>query len=546
MNQPPQQEKGYKTQLSNIAAARAVADVIRTTLGPRSMLKMLLDPMGGIVITNDGNAILREINVKHPAAKSMVECSRAQDEEVGDGTTTVIVLAGEMLSVAEPLLEQKHHPSVITSGYYSALQSAVEHAEKISKRVDTSNKEEFSKVVKSAIGTKFINRFGSIMVDLALEAVLTVAMDVDGRKDVDVKRYAKIEKVPGGEIEDSRVLRGVMIEKDVTTAKMRRFIRDPRVLLLDCPLEYKKGESQTNLELSNQSDWEAILKAEEDFVKKLCDNIVKFKPDVVVTEKGVSDLAQHFLSKANITCLRRMRKTDNNRIARSTGAVIVGRTEDIKESDIGTQCGLFEVTKIGDNYFSFFVDCKDPKACTLLLRGANKDILNEVERNILDAMAVARNVVLEPTLLPGGGATEMAVATQLREEAKGLDRGLKSTYLAVAEAMEVIPRTLVQNCGASVIRAVTALRAKQSTPGNYTWGVNGETGELADMNQLGVWEPAAVKLQSMKTALESACMLLRIDHVVSAVSSKQGGQQRPQPGPEEGGQTLEEQAFDNA
>jgi len=546
LNQQMQREQGHKAQLSNIQAAKAVADIIRTTLGPRSMLKMLLDPLGGIVMTNDGNAILREINVKHPAAKSMIELSRAQDEEVGDGTTSVIILAGEMLAVAEPLLGRNIHPTIITAGYYSALQKAVDYCDKVARKVDVLNRAEFNSVIRSCIGTKFINRFGPGMVDLAIDAVMTVSRMQDGRPEVDVKRYAKVEKIPGGEIENSRVLKGVMINKDVNHPKMRRFIRNPRVLLLDCPLEYKKGESQTNLELSNETDWEAILRAEEEYVKKICDDIIAFKPDVVVTEKGLSELACHHFVKANITALRRMRKTDNNRIGRAVGATIVGRTDEIREEDIGTKCGLFEIVQIGDEPFAFFVDCEDPKSCSILLRGANKDVLNEIERNLIDAMAVARNVVLDPKLLPGGGATEMMLSAFLREEAKALTINQRHPFLAVADALEVIPRTLVQNCGASVIRTITALRAKHALEPGSAWGVNGDTGDLADMNTFGIWEPAAVKIQTVKTAVESACMLLRIDDIVSGCSQK-GKQQQQAPAKEDEDQPQgAEDAFDNA
>merc|ERR1719183_1581243 len=242
------------------------------------------------------------------------------------------------------------------------------------------------------------------MIDLALDAVTTVMVDEGGRKEIDVKRYAKIEKIPGGELEESRVLKGVMVNKDIIHPKMRRKIKNPRIVLLDCQLEYKKGESQTNVEISNEGDWEALLKAEEEWIKATVDEILTVKPDIVITEKGISDLAQHFFVKAGVTALRRLRKTDNNRLARVTGATIVHRTSELKEEHVGTQCGTFQVSKIGDEYFSFFVDCEQPKACTILLRGPSKDLLNEVERNLQDCMLVARNVAVEPKLLPGGDA----------------------------------------------------------------------------------------------------------------------------------------------
>ncbi|KAA0185771.1 T-complex protein 1 subunit gamma, partial [Fasciolopsis buskii] len=419
-------EKGKSVQLANIEAGKTVADVIRTCLGPRAMLKMLMDPMGGIVMTNDGNAILREITVEHPAAKSMIEIARTQDEEVGDGTTSVIIL-------------------------------------------DTYRAE--------------------LACQIALDAVKTVAVDVDGHKEIDIKRYAKVEKIPGGSIEDSVVLDGVMFNKDVVHPRMSRRIENPRILLLDCNLEYKKGESQTSIEITTDKDFTKALEIEEAYIKEICDNIIKHKPTVVITEKGVSDLAQHFLSKAGISVIRRLRKTDNFRIARATGATI------------------------------------NPKACTILLRGASKDVLNEVERNLQDAMNVARNVMLEQRLVPGGGAIEMALGRVLMEKAKSAVSGVQQmAYLAMAQALEVIPRTLAKNCGANVLRLITELRARHAVdPAKYwTLGVDGTTGKLVDMKEINIWDPLVVKAQTFKTAVETAILLLRIDDVVSGVKKQSG------------------------
>ncbi|KAK3321209.1 chaperonin Cpn60/TCP-1 family [Podospora appendiculata] len=511
-----ERQTGRKAQLSNIAAAKTVADIIRSCLGPKAMLKMLLDPMGGIVLTNDGHAILREIEVSHPAAKSMIELSRTQDEEVGDGTTTVIILAGEILAQALPQLERNIHPVVIIAAFKRALKDALQIIEDISIPIDTSDDKAMVGLISSSIGTKFVSRWSDLMCSLALKAVRTVAWEVsNGKQEVDIKRYARVEKVPGGEIEDSCVLDGVMLNKDITHPKMRRRIENPRIILLDCTLEYKKGESQTNIEISKEEDWNRILQIEEEQVKAMCDAILAFNPDLVITEKGVSDLAQHYLMKANVTALRRVRKTDNNRIARATGATIVNRVEDLQESDVGTQCGLFEIEKIGDEYFTFLTKCESPKACTILLRGPSKDVLNEIERNLQDAMGVARNVMFHPRLSPGGGATEMAVSVRLAQMAKSIEGVQQWPYKAVAEALEVIPRTLIQNAGKSPVRVLTDLRAKHAE-GKSSWGINGDTGALADMKEYGVWEPQAIKVQSMKTAIESACLLLRVDDICSA------------------------------
>ena len=418
-------------------------------------------------------------------------------------TNTDISTAGEILAQSVLQLERNIHPVVIIAAFKHALADALNIIEEISLPVDINNNQAMYDLIASSIGTKFVSRWSKLMCNLALQAVRTVSHDVGGgKKEVDIKRYARVEKIPGGEIEDSKVLDGVMLNKDITHPKMRRRIENPRIILLDCPLEYKKGESQTNIEISKEEDWNRILQIEEEQVKHMCDAILALKPDLVITEKGVSDLAQHFLVKNNVTALRRVRKTDNNRIARATGATIVNRVDDLQESDVGTHCGLFEIEKIGDEYFTFIRKCKIPKACTILLRGPSKDILNEIERNLQDAMAVARNVMFHPRLSPGGGATEMAVSVRLAQMAKAVDGVQQWPYRAIGEAMAIIPRTLVQNSGSSkILPALSELAAKHAE-GNHTWGIDGDTGKVVDMRKYGVWEPEAVKLQSVKTAVE--------------------------------------------
>merc|ERR1712066_709611 len=444
-------------------------------------------------------------------------------EEVGDGTTSVIVLAAEMLGVSHQFLEEKMHPTVVIQAYRQGLEdAAVILRDNVSTKIDLDDAVAVRKVIQSCVGTKFIAKWSDLACDIAMDAVKTVTMTAGDKKEIDIKRYAKVEKIPGGTIEDSAVLKGVMFNKDVTHPKMKRRLENPRILLLDCNLEYKKGESQTNIEIMKEDDFSKILEMEEAYIKKICDEIIKFSPDLVITEKGVSDLAQHFLSKAGISVIRRLRKTDNLRVARACGATIVNRTEEISEDDLGTGAGLFEVRKIGDEYFTFIENCKDPKACTILLRGASKDILNEVERNLQDAIHVARNIFLNPKLVPGGGAVEMEVSHLLNEKSKNLKGVVQWPYRALASALEVIPRTLAQNCGANTIRTLTALRAKHAEGDKSTWGINGLTGKLEDMKDLGIFEPLAVKLQTYKTAVETAILLLRIDDIVSGSKKKDG------------------------
>jgi len=531
MNKNTKREHGRSVQLKNVNAAKTIADTIRTCLGPRSMYKMLLDPMGGIVTTNDGNCILREIMVQDPAAKSMIETARSQDEEVGDGTTSVIILAGEFMQTARQFLEDNMHPTVIIAAYRKALDKMVEVLEKeLATPVNMENEDEIKKIVKSTLGTKFLAEYMDLAVEMAITAVKTVTLR-DEKKgtidEIDIKRYAKVEKIPGGAITDSKVMNGVMINKDITHAKMRRKIENPKILLLDCALEYTKGESQTDIEMSKDTDFSKLLQLEEEYIKKVCEDIIAIKPDVVITEKGVSDLAQHYFQKNNITAIRRVRKTDNNRIARVAGAQIMSRTDELTEKVMGTQCHHFEIRKVGDEYFTFFEKCENPTACTILLRGGSKDILMEVERNLQDAMLAARSIALNPQLLPGGGATEMAVSKALRDAAKDIKGIEQFPYKALALALEVIPRTLVQNCGASVIRAMTELRAKHAKWGEKepcAWGINGLTGEICDVKSIDIYDPLAVKLQSYKTAVETAILLLRIDDIISGTRKAEGGE----------------------
>merc|ERR1719204_2536472 len=402
-----------------------------------------------------------------------------------------------------------------------ALNDSLDVMKAMATKVDTTSDEKVLDIIRTSIGTKFGSRYGDLICKLALDAVKCVAEEIgEGSQNLDVKRFARVERIPGGDIKESRVLNGIMINKDVTHARMRREIKNPRVVLLDCGLEYKKGESQTNIEMGKDMDFEAYLKLEEDYVRKLCDAIIALKPDVVCTEKGCTDLAQHFLMKAGITVLRRLRKMDNNRLARATGATIGHRPELMKEKDVGTKCGRYIVRKIGDDYFSYFEKCKNPKACTIYMRGGSKEVLQELERNLHDAMGLAKNIMHKPMILPGGGATEMQLSARLHERAEKINDVSALPYRAVATALEIIPRTLVQNCGAQPIKILTELRAKHTDPANKNWGIDGCTGELADMSKLNVWDAFAVKAQTIKTAIESATLLLRIDDVVSGLRNK--------------------------
>lgn len=521
-NPKMEREHGRKAQQNNIEAAKTVASLISSTLGPNAMMKMILDPMGGTVMTNDGNAILREIDVVQPAAKHMIELARAQDEEVGDGTTSVIVLAGEILSLAQPLLERQIHPLKIVKGFTLALTDALKVVEEVGIKIDLNEPASVKEVVKTCLGTKFGSRELDLMTNLAYDATVRVTRvnSVTNHKDIDFKRYAKVEKIPGGDINDSVVLDGVMFNKDHIHAGMRRHIENPRILLLDTALEFQKGETAVNVEITSDTDYDKLIQQEEEYIRKMCKQVIALKPDVVITEKGVSELAAHFLMKAKITCVRRLRKTDNNRIARATGANVISQLSDASEEDIGKGAGLFEIKKIGDEYFTYITGCPAGSACSIVLRGASKDVLNEMERNLHDALAVTRNIFLEPLAVLGAGALEMEIACRLMENSRSMTGATQVAYQAVAQSLEVIPRILAGNAGANVIRVITDLRTRHTEKGGQQWGIDGVTGEIVNVNDIKVVDPAAVKNQALKTAVEAACMILRVDDVVSGVSVK--------------------------
>jgi len=515
LNQTQKRDTGRTAQLSCVSAGKMTADIIRTSLGPQAMLKMILDSMGTLVITNDGNSILREIDVAHPAAKSIIELARGQDEEVGDGTTTVVVLAGEILSVIEPLLQINIHPHVIVAGLRRAYEDALNHLETIKTPIDNTSDQQVLAIIKSAIGTKFLVKWSDLIAQLALDAVRMIHTD-DGI--IDLKRQIRIERITGGTLEDSYVMKGVMINKDVVHSHMKRRVENPKVLILDCGLEYRKGESITTIEITGENDYADVLAEEEAQVRQMCEEVIRTGCNVVVVEKGISDLACHYLAEAGISALRRFQQVQLDRVAACTGATIVNRISDATEADLGTQCKLFECRKLGDEFWAFFDECEKPKACTMLLRGPSKDVLLEMFRIMDDALKVAKNLMKEPALLPGGGATEISVSTYLRKKCKELDTIEQMSYDAASVAFEVIPRTLIQNCGASTMKVLTELKAKHaSNPQNSSIGIDGMTGKIADMAKLGIWDTFSVKAQAYKTAFECAISLLRVDDIVSGI-----------------------------
>mmetsp|Transcript_10666 Transcript_10666/g.24765 ORF Transcript_10666/g.24765 Transcript_10666/m.24765 type:complete len:476 (-) Transcript_10666:724-2151(-) len=458
------------TQYQNIAAAKATAGIIRTTLGPRSMLKMILDNQGGMVITNDGFCVLREIEIGHPAAKSLIELSRSQDSEIGDGTTTIVVLVSEFLRISEILLKQKFHPNQIMASFFQALIEINFFLENdLACKLDNKNFHDMTKVIMTTICTKLVGKFSRLICELSFKAIKTAGSRIAFSN---LNNILKIEKIPFGKFEDSKILSGIMLIKDISHPKMRRKIKTPRIILLDCPIEYKKGESQVTIELEEENEWENLLKAEENFIIFTCNLLKKFNPDVIITEKGVSDLALHYLYKSNISVIRRIKKSENLRLARATGSTIISSFQDLEKNDLG-KAGFFEVKKIGQEYYTFITGCKGTQSSTILLFGPSRDILDEIERNLHDALSVAKNIFSNPKVIPGGGATELAISNFLFKKSEKQKNDSFFIYKSLALAFEIIPKTLIENFGGSVIYPITRLRNIHRKE-NFFFGFDGK------------------------------------------------------------------------
>mmetsp|Transcript_40806 Transcript_40806/g.79899 ORF Transcript_40806/g.79899 Transcript_40806/m.79899 type:complete len:476 (-) Transcript_40806:562-1989(-) len=458
------------TQYHNITAAKATAGIIRTTLGPRSMLKMIIDNQGGIVITNDGFCVLREIEIGHPAAKSIIELSKSQDSEIGDGTTTIVVLVSEFLRISEILMKQKFHPNQLMASFFQALVDITFFLENnLACRLDSKNFQDMIKVIMTTICTKLVGKFSRLICELSFKAIVTSKSKIEN---YNFNNLLKIEKIPFGRFEDSKILSGIMLAKDISHPKMRRKIINPKIILLDCPIEYKKGESQVAIEMVDENDWENLLKAEENYIMFICTLLKKFKPDVIISEKGVSDLALHYLYKSNISVIRRIKKSENLRLAKATGSTIISSIEDMEFNDLG-KAGNFEVKKIGQEYYSFITGCNESKSFTILLFGPSRDILDEIERNLHDALCVAKNIFSNPKVIPGGGATELAIGNFLVKKSEEKKNNSFFIYKSLALAFEIVPKTLIENFGGSVVYPISQLRSIHRKNG-FFFGFDGK------------------------------------------------------------------------
>lgn len=499
-------DNSYQIQSESANAANIISQVIRTCLGPRAMQKMVITKMNSIEVTNDGNSILREIDVSHPSARCIIELARTQDEEVGDGTTSVVVLASEMLKEMVHVLSKGIHPIVISRYLTKYLKVFLEVLDDLSLEVE----DNILGIIRNSINTKICSILKIPIEEMALKSVKMISTPTS----CDIKNNIKVEKIVGpGECE---VVDGIIINKDIIHPQMRKRIENPRVVILDTPLEYKKGESSTSYEFKNNSDFTRALELEEKQVREMVDYILTVKPDVVVCEKGISDLALALLFENNISGIRRLKKTDSTRLSKATGSVIVNRLEDLEDKHVGTKCGLFEYVKYGEEYYCRFSRCTSPKACSVILRGPSKDILNELERNYYDAVKVAKNVLLNPRLVPGGGCVEMNIYRKMGEilESKDLAKGESLVLQGLRNSIRVIPTILLKNSGVYNPHKQLLILEEKLAEDKF-FGVDGVSGDVVDVRKI-ILEPITIKKQCFVSAIQSVIQLLRVDGILES------------------------------
>ena len=512
--------RGRDAQSGNIAAAKAVAGAVRTTLGPKGMDKMLVDTIGDVVITNDGVTILKEMDIEHPAAKMMVEVAKTQDDEVGDGTTTAVVVAGELLKRAEELLEQDVHPTVIAHGYRLAADKAQALIKDIAIDISPDNIEMLKKIADTAMTGKGAEAAKDKLNELVVKAITMIA-DEDGTVDTD---FVKVEKKVGGTIEDSEIIEGVVIDKERVHPAMPKKVEAAKILLLNAAVEYKKTEVDAEISITSPDQLQMFLDEEEKMIKGLVNKIIASGANVLVCQKGIDDIAQHYLAKAGILAVRRVKKSDLTKLARATGASVISSIDAIDAGELG-KAGLVEEKKVGGEEMIFVTDCDNPKSCTLIVRGGTEHVVDELDRALEDALRVVSVAVEDKKFVAGGGAPEVELSLRLREYAASQEGRSQLAIEAFAAALEIIPRTLAENAGLDPIDMLVELRSAHEA-GNKTTGLNVFDAKPEDMLAAGVIEPMRVKTQAIASAAEAAVMILRIDDVIA--SSGSGG-----PSPEE-------------
>jgi len=516
------QTKGRDAQKNNITAAKLIAEIVRSSLGPRGMDKMLVDTLGDVTITNDGATILKEIDVQHPAAKMMVEISKATDNEVGDGTTSVVVLAGALIEKAEELINKDVHPTIIVDGYRKSATKAIEVLNSIAQKIVGNEKVELIRIAKTSMQTKMVSKEADDLAQIVVNAATSVADKTDDGYRLDIDDI-KVEKKAGGSIRDTRLIKGIVLDKEVVHGGMPKRIENAKIALINSALEIEKTEFDAKINISSPDQMKLFLEEENRMLKSMVDKIVAGGANVVVCQKGMDDIAQHYLAKANILAVRRVKESDMNKLARATGARVVNNLDDLTAKDLGA-AELVEERKVETDKWVFVEGCKHPKSVTILIRGGSQKVVDEAERSVHDAVMVSKDVLEKPAIVAGGGAPEAYAASKIREWASTLSGREQLAAEKFAEALEVIPLSLAENAGMDPIDTLTELRSKQSKGSKWT-GVDARNGKIADMSKLDVVEPLAVKEQIIKSATEAACMILRIDDVIA--SSKSGGPPAP-------------------
>ncbi len=511
---------GKDAQRNNIVAAKAVADAVRTTLGPKGMDKMLVDSIGDIVITNDGVTILEEMEIEHPAAKMMVEVAKTQNEEVGDGTTSAVIIAGELLKKAEELLEQEIHPTVITKGFKIAKDEALKVLDQIGKPVSVNDKEVLKKIAVTAMSGKAVERASEKLAEIVVNAVVTVAETKNGKVEVD-KDNIKREKKHGGSSDDTELVRGIVIDKEVVHPAMPKEVADAKIALLDVALEVKETETDAEIRITSPEQMQAFIEQEQKMLKDMVEKVVASGANVLFCQKGIDDIAQHYLAKKRILVCRRVKKSDMEALAKATGGRIVSNLDDLSQEDLG-YAKLVEEEKVAGDSMIFVRDCKDPKAVTLLVRGSTEHVVDEVDRSVEDAIGAVSSAIEVGRVVAGAGAPEAEVAKRLRDFSEQFSGREQLAIKAFADALEIIPRSLAENAGLDPIDVLVALRASHEQ-GKIFSGVNVFNGSTIDAFESGIIEPLKVKTQAIKSAAEAAEMILRIDDVITASRLGKGG-----------------------
>ena len=513
------QEKGRDAQKNNIAAAKLVADLVKSSLGPRGLDKMLVDSLGDVTITNDGATILKEIDAQHPTAKMMVEISKTIDTEVGDGTTSSVIFAGTLLAKAEELLSKDVHSSVIIDGFQAASEKSLEILDEISKKVQSNDKEILLKIAATSMESKLISEDSDTLSKIVVDAILKITETKKEKSTVDLDNI-KVEKKAGGSITDTALVKGIVLDKEIVHSGMPTKIQQAKIALINTALEIEKTEMSAEIRINDPTQMQMFLEEENRMLKTMVDKLHTIGANVVICQKGIDDMAQHFLAKHGILSVRRVKESDMTKLAKATGGRITSNLDDISEKDLGTS-ELVHQKKVESDKWVFVEGCRNPQSVTLLIRGGTQRVVDEVDRSIHDALMVVKDVIERPAIVAGGGAPEALLAAFLKDWSESFDGRQQLAIKKFAEALEIIPLTIAENAGMDPIDTMVTLRAKQSEGKKWS-GINAKDGKVSDMLSLNIVEPVVVKEQIIKAATEAASMILRIDDVI-AISGAPGG-----------------------